>query len=79
MAWAGASIGASDSNAMQLNCAFGLLCFGRALEIYMLSAPEPRPAGDGAVGRDLRGEVAASEGRPADRGAEAPTLLGGPV
>ena len=34
----------------------------RALEIYMLSMPEPRPVGDGAVGRDLRRHSQEDEG-----------------
>eukprot|EP01043_Picozoa_sp_COSAG02_P118677 COSAG02_NODE_55287_length_291_cov_0.864583_1_plen_54_part_10 len=43
----------------------------RALEIYMLAAPEPRPVGEGQMGTDLRrldpqaeAGVAAPEGRP---------------
>jgi hypothetical protein len=64
----------------------------RALEIYMLAAPESRPVGEGQMGTDLRrldpqaeAGVAAPEGRPDGEAADAPragqpaALLGGPV
>jgi hypothetical protein len=60
----------------------------RALEIYMLSAPDPRPAGGVQVARDLRRpdtEVAGGGVRPEGEAAVAPragqpaALLGGSI
>ena len=64
----------------------------RALEIYMLAAPEPRPVSEGQIGRDLRrpdaqveAGVAIAEGQPERETSDAPhagqptALLGGPV